>query len=89
MDSVLFTITAICCPILQLEAEGSSNYRTLQKAAWPAPGGTIVEHDGATYHVHPPAHSVAIDCEPTMQIGYNTWSIDRNSRNTNAAAGAH
>ncbi|EES07448.1 hypothetical protein BDA96_04G299400 [Sorghum bicolor] len=55
----------------KLEAEGSSNYRTLQHAAaWPAPGGTIVEHDGATYHVHPPAHSVAIDCEPTLQIGY-------------------
>uniref|UniRef100_A0A804NUJ4 MADS-box transcription factor 6 n=2 Tax=Zea mays TaxID=4577 RepID=A0A804NUJ4_MAIZE len=39
-------------------------------ACWPAPGGTIVEHDGATYQVHPPAHSVAMDCEPTLQIGY-------------------
>ncbi|RLM80288.1 MADS-box transcription factor 6 [Panicum miliaceum] len=55
----------------KLEAEGCSNYRTLQHAAaWPAPGGTIVEHDGATYHVHPPAHSAAMDCEPTLQIGY-------------------
>ncbi|RLN07231.1 hypothetical protein C2845_PM11G30080 [Panicum miliaceum] len=57
----------------KLEAEGSSNYRTLQHAAaWPAPGGTIVEHDGATYHVHPPAHSAAMDCEPTLQIGYDS-----------------
>nr|AAB00079.1 MADS box protein [Zea mays] len=55
----------------KLEAEGCSNYTTLQHAAcWPAPGGTIVEHDGATYQVHPPAHSVAMDCEPTLQIGY-------------------
>ncbi|PWZ23129.1 hypothetical protein Zm00014a_030791 [Zea mays] len=61
----------ICYPILQLEAEGCSNYRTLQHAAWPAPGSTMVEHDGATYHVHPTtAQSVAMDCEPTLQIGY-------------------
>ncbi|AQK73562.1 Agamous-like MADS-box protein AGL6 [Zea mays] len=55
----------------KLEAEGCSNYRTLQHAAWPAPGSTMVEHDGATYHVHPTtAQSVAMDCEPTLQIGY-------------------
>jgi hypothetical protein len=76
----------ICYPILQLEAEGCSNYRTLQHAAWPAPGSTMVEHDGATYHVHPTtAQSVASDCEPTLQIGYNTL-VDRNyiySRNAN------
>ena len=69
---IVVTTLCICCSILQLEAEGSSNYRTLQHAAaWPAPGGTMVEHDGATYHVHPPAPSAAMDCEPTLQIGYN------------------
>jgi MADS-box transcription factor, plant len=63
--------TCIYCPITQLEAEGSSNYRTLQQAAWPAPsGGSVVEHDGATFHLHQqPAHSAAMDCEPTLQIG--------------------
>jgi len=67
-----FVYIIYCCSILQLEAEGCSNYRTLQHAAaWPAPGGTMVEHDGATYHVHPPAPSAAMDCEPTLQIGYN------------------
>ncbi|XP_062221025.1 MADS-box transcription factor 6-like [Phragmites australis] len=54
----------------KLEAEGSSNYRTLQQASWPAPGGTVVDHDGATFHVQPPAHSAAMDCEATLQIGY-------------------
>ncbi|TVU28019.1 hypothetical protein EJB05_19526, partial [Eragrostis curvula] len=59
----------------KLEAEGCSNYRTLQQAAWPAPGaGAVVEHDGATFHVQQqqqqPAHSAAMDCEPTLQIGF-------------------
>ena len=71
-----FVYIIYCCSILQLEAEGCSNYRTLQHAAaWPAPGGTMVEHDGATYHVHPPAPSAAMDCEPTLQIGYNFYLI--------------
>ncbi|KAL6899525.1 hypothetical protein ACP4OV_006183 [Aristida adscensionis] len=54
----------------KLEAEGCSNYRTLQQAAWPAPAGAVMDHDGATFHVQPPAHSAAMDCDPTLQIGY-------------------
>ncbi|GJN21856.1 hypothetical protein PR202_gb09377 [Eleusine coracana subsp. coracana] len=56
----------------KLEAEGSSNYRSLQQAAWPAPGSAVVEHDGATFHVpqQQPTHSAAMDCEPTLQIGF-------------------
>ncbi|XP_062217524.1 MADS-box transcription factor 6-like [Phragmites australis] len=52
----------------KLETEGCSNYRTLQQAAWPAPGAAFADHDGATLHVQPPA--AAMDCEPTLQIGY-------------------
>ncbi|XP_066320629.1 MADS-box transcription factor 6-like [Miscanthus floridulus] len=35
----------------KLEAEGSSNYQNLAACRLAAPGGTIVEHDGANYHV--------------------------------------
>jgi hypothetical protein len=43
----------------------------MQQAGWQAPGGGgVVEHDGATFHLQQqPAHSTAMDCEPTLQIG--------------------
>ncbi|VAI48093.1 unnamed protein product [Triticum turgidum subsp. durum] len=59
----------------KLDAEGSNsnNYRAMQQITWAA--GTVVDEGAAAYHMQQqqqqhPNHSAAMDCEPTLQIGY-------------------
>ncbi|VAI59514.1 unnamed protein product [Triticum turgidum subsp. durum] len=59
----------------KLDAEGSNsnNYRAMQQISWAA--GTVVDEGAAAYHMQQhqqhPNHSAAMDCEPTLQIGYH------------------
>ncbi|KAM0865719.1 hypothetical protein ACQ4PT_043092 [Festuca glaucescens] len=58
----------------KLDAEGSSSnsFRAMQQITWAA--GTVVDEGAAAYHMQQhqqqPNHSAAMDCEPTLQIGY-------------------
>nr|ASZ80005.1 MADS17 [Dendrocalamus latiflorus] len=54
----------------KLEAEGCSNYRAIQ-ASW-APD-TVMNDGGAMALQSPSAHPPAMDCEPTLQIGYHQF----------------
>lgn len=74
-STFLFLFNCWLCflPSLQLDAEGSNsnNYRTMQQITWAA--GTVVDEGAAAYHMQQqqhPNHSAAMDCEPTLQIGY-------------------